>query len=137
MQGTALERVRGKKILASASSSDVEFASLLKLAQPSTEPFGTIKIYVHDNLEIDILNGGYPINFDREKDSTPDEDIILTRCLMYIGAMQAAALLQEGNLKSELYKLDKLSQRQTLERWIDEKDWCRLLYMLITIHRTY
>ena len=122
LQGTALERVRGKKILASASSADVEFASLLKLAQPSTEPFGTIKIYVHDKLEIDILNGGYPINFDREKDATPDEDIVLTRCLMYIGAMQAAALLQEGNLKSELYKLDKLSQRQTLERWIAEKN---------------
>jgi len=119
--GTALERVSGTKILASASSADVEFGSLLKLAEQSEDVFATQKVKVHENLELKILNGGYPINFDRTKDTTPDEDIVLTRCLLYIGAMQAAYLLSIHEQNSGIYDLDKISQRHLLEHWLEYK----------------
>jgi hypothetical protein len=119
--GTALERVSGVKILASASSADTEFESLLTLAGLSGDVFGTRIAQVHENLEMRILNGGYPINFDRVKDSTPDEDIILTRCLLYIGAMQAVYLLSTHEQAGKLYDLDKTSQRHLLDQWIKYK----------------
>lgn len=121
LAGTAFERVSGKKTLASASSSDIEFGTLLKLAEATTDVFGTRKAVVHSTLEVSILNGGYPVNFDRTKDSTPDEDIVLTRCMLYIAAMQAAQLLAEGNQEPGIYDLDQVSQRHMLERWIQDK----------------
>ena len=120
--GTALERVSGSKVLASASSADVEFGSLLKLAEPSTDIFGTQIVKVHEDLDLQILNGGYPINFDRIKDSTPDEDIVLTRCLLYIGAMQAAYLLSIEEQQPGIFDLDKVSQKHLLKRWIEYKN---------------
>ncbi|KND50069.1 MAG: Adenosylhomocysteinase [Parcubacteria bacterium C7867-008] len=119
--GTALERVSGSKVLVSASSADVEFGSLLKLAEPTSDVYGTQIVTVHDDLDLKILNGGYPINFDRIKDSTPDEDIVLTRCLLYIGAMQAAHLLSIGEQTPGIYDLDKMSQKHLLERWVEYK----------------
>lgn len=122
LKGTPFERALGDKVLASCSSANVEFSSLLKFADPSVEPFGTVNVTVHDGLTLHILNGGYPVNFDREKDSTPDEDIVVTRCLLYIGAMQAAELLTQGVSEQTIYNLDKISQKKLLERWIDEKE---------------
>jgi len=121
LKGIALERISGNKIFVSASSADVEFASLLKLAQPTSTPFDTIRVLVHDKLTIDILNGGYPINFDRTQNATPSEDIVLTRCLMYIGAMQAAQLIFENIQMPGIYNLDHVSQKKLLEQWIKDK----------------
>ncbi len=120
--GSALERVQGEKILASASSADVEFGSLLKIADPSREPLETQHVSVHNKLSFSILNGGYPINFDRIKDSTPDEDIVLTRCMLYIGAMQAALLLESNTQESGLYRLDITSQRHMIMKWVKDKN---------------
>ncbi|MDB4992218.1 MAG: Adenosylhomocysteinase [Parcubacteria group bacterium] len=116
--GTALERVSGSKVLASASSADVEFHSLLKLAEQNDDAYGTKIVSVHDGLNLKILNGGYPINFDRTVDSTPDEDIVLTRCLLYIGAMQAAYLLSIHEQTPGIYELDPLSQTRLLHEWL-------------------
>lgn len=122
LRGLPFERVRNKKVvLASASSADIEFGSLLKIAPPHSDPFGALTIPIHEKLTVEILNGGYPVNFDRQKDSTPDEDIVLTRCLMYIGAMQAVELIETGVKKSAIYHLDKTSQTKLLERWIEDK----------------
>ncbi len=121
LKGIAFDRVHGQKILASASSTDVEFATLLKLAEPTTEPFGVRKVKVNENLEFDILNGGYPLNFDREKNATPDEDIVLTWCLMYIGAMQAVRLIDKKIRDGKIYDLDIISQEKILKKWIEEK----------------
>ena len=123
LKGLPFERVTsGKKVLASASSADLEFSSLLKLAPMRSDPFETVLVPVHDQLTIEILNGGYPINFDRVKDSTPDDDIVLTRCLMYIGAMQALELIDNGVSESAVYNLDTVSQKRTFERWIADKN---------------
>lgn len=121
LKGIPFERVRGRKILASASSADVEFASLLKIAEPTASPFGTRYVKINDNLSFDILNGGYPINFDRQRDATPSEDIVLTRCLMYAGAMQSARLIENGVQEGVIYNLDVITQQKLLEEWIKYK----------------
>lgn len=121
LKGIAFERIVGEKTVASATSADVEFASLLKLAPPTQEPFGTREVQVHDDLKIRVLNGGYPINFDREGNATASEDIVLTRCLMYIGAMQAVNMLESGIRDGKVFSLDQTSQQELLERWIEEK----------------
>ena len=121
LKGIAFDRVFGNKILASVSSSDIEFASLLKLAKPIENAFETREVLLHDNLVFEILNGGYPLNFDREKNATADEDIVLTWCLMYIGAMQAVDLIRDGEVEGKIYDLDKISQIKTLEKWIENK----------------
>ncbi|MFA6042711.1 MAG: hypothetical protein WCV85_05265 [Patescibacteria group bacterium] len=121
LKGIALERVAGNKILVSASSADVEFASILKLGLPTNEPFAARKVHVHAGFTLTVLNGGYPFNFDREKDATPSEDIVLTRSLMYIAAMQAVALIANGNGEGKIYAVDQVSQKHLLGQWLKEK----------------
>lgn len=122
LKGLPFDRIiTGNKVLVSASSADLEFFSILKLANKRSEPFETVHIDIHEKMSVDVLNGGYPINFDREKDTTPDEDIVLTRCLMYIGAMQAIELIDENSKEMNIFGLDKISQTKLLEKWIDYK----------------
>ena len=121
LKGIPFERIAGDKILVSASSADVEFASILKIASPTGTPFENRKIEVHEGLTLNILNVGYPINFDRKANATPDEDIVLTRCLLYIGIMQCASLLREGEVEGGIYNLDPVAQRETLSKWIQDK----------------
>lgn len=121
-RGVVLDRVTGTKIFASASSSNIEFNSLLKLIPYPKDPFQTISIPVHKDLTIDILNGGFPVNFDREKEWEPVDDIVLTRCLLYIGIMQAARILTENEISSGIYTLDQTAQEKTLSRWLENKE---------------
>lgn len=122
LKGLPFDRIiTGNKVLVSASSADLEFFSILKLANKRNDPFETVHIDIHEKMSVDVLNGGYPINFDREKDTTPDEDIVLTRCLMYIGAMQAIELIDENSKEMDIFGLDKVSQTKLLEKWIDYK----------------
>ena len=120
LKGIAFDRIHGSKILVSASSSDIEFSSLLKIKQPNHEPFGTITVNIHDQLKFYILNGGFPFNFDREGNASPTQDIVLTRALLYAGIMQAAEAL-ENNQKNDTYMLDKKVQRKLLQAWINYK----------------
>jgi D-isomer specific 2-hydroxyacid dehydrogenase, NAD binding domain len=115
------ERIKGNKILISVSSADIEFASILNFAQNiNVDPFDTIELQIHDNLSFKILNGGYPMNFDRINDATPDDEIVLTRCLLYIGMMQAEMLLREKNPKLGFYNLDPIAQHKLLGRWFQD-----------------
>lgn len=120
LRGTALNRVVGHKKLASASSADIEFFSLLHISRNIKDPLGTIRVKVHDDLEFEILNGGFPFNFDREGNASCEEDIVLTRCLLYAGMMQARDALERG-LIGGLYNLDTTSQSKILGAWLNEK----------------
>jgi len=122
LKGIPFERVSGNKTLASASSTDIEFNTLLRMAEPTNNPFGTRHVKVHHNLSFEILNGGYPLNFDRESNAVPDEDIALTWCLMYTGAMQAVSLIENKQHKGQIYNLDRISQKRILEKWSEEKE---------------
>jgi S-adenosylhomocysteine hydrolase len=121
LRGIAFERAHGHKILVSASSADVEFYTVLKLAPLTDQPFDTRKLSLHDDLTVEILNGGYPINFDRNGDAAPSEDIVLTYSLMYIAAMEAVELIRQQQLKPAFYDLDKVAQRQLLIEWLRSK----------------
>jgi D-isomer specific 2-hydroxyacid dehydrogenase, NAD binding domain len=118
LQETPFERVEGHKILVSVSSADLEFGSVLQFQEKlSQDPFADITARVHDNLSFTVLNGGYPINFDRKNDATPDDEIVLTRCLLYIGMMQAEKLLEKGEALSGFYNLDMAAQTNLLKKW--------------------
>lgn len=121
LRGIAFERIRGHKVLASASSADIEFYTLLKLAPPTDRPFDTRSFQVHDNLTVDVLNGGYPINFDRTKNAVPSQDIVLTYSLMYIATMQAAELMRQDNLEPKIYNLDQGAVRHLMQEWMRQK----------------
>lgn len=122
LRGLPFDRVLGsKKILVSASSADIEYASLLKIAKKSDSLFDTKFVEMREGLHFELINGGYPINFNRVYDSTPDEDIVLTRCLMYIAAMQALELVNNGRTDSVIIQLDKKSQSKLLEKWFADR----------------
>ena len=118
MHGVALERISGHKILVSASSRDVEFASLLNTFSFSEKSFATASIAFYPGLTMDILNGGYPINFDREQEWESAEDMQVTRSLMYAGFMQATKLPSE---RHTIHELDKEIQKEIVSLWQEEK----------------
>lgn len=122
VRGVVLDRVTGTKIFASASSSDVEFNSLLKLVPYLNNKFQTVSIPVHKDLTIKVLNEGFPINFDRKKEWESADDIVLTRCLLYIGIMQAAKILAGNKFSSGIYTLDQIAQEKTLSLWLKNKE---------------
>jgi hypothetical protein len=122
LRGATLDAVYGTKIFVSASSADIEFNTLLSFAQGTHDPLATIDVVPHAGLTCRILNGGFPINFDREREWEPDADIALTRCLLYVGMMQAAALVQKKSRTAGFYALDTEAQKHILDRWIALKD---------------
>ncbi len=126
LRGVALDfdKVFGLKIFASLSSADIEFNMLLKLVRDWHDPYGHLLVAPHVGLQCMILNGGYPINFDREDESEPPEDIALTRCLLYVGLMQAAMLLGQEPSAQNFYALDNTAQRKILGEWLRRKDEC-------------
>lgn len=113
------ERVTGDKVLISLSSADVEFESILRFEPDrSSQSFDVVNIQVHSDLSFKILNGGYPINFNRKANATPDNEIVLTRCLLYIGMMQAKQILEaKDDTKSDFYNLETNSQEKLLRKW--------------------
>ncbi len=80
-------RLRPGCVLISASSSDREFdAPALRAAAPVT--------HLHEDLCVDgvhLVNLGFPINFQGERDPIAPAKIQLTRALLYGGVLQAAA----------------------------------------------
>lgn len=94
----------GGKWFISCSSMDVEFSSLLKLSNRATalctplrlhNPFSTMAVQTKPAPCL-VLNGGFPINFDRERDSVPLHLIQFTRALMHLGLMKAREITETG-----------------------------------------
>ena len=115
LRGVALDRVQGDKILVSASSADVEFYAALNLASFTHLNYGTVPVKVHSRLNLSILNGGYPINFDRQREWEPSDDIQITRCLLYVGLMQSLEL--GHRCTGKLVALDQLLQEDIVKEW--------------------
>lgn len=118
MNSVALDRVIGHKTLISASSRDAEFSSLLNSSGYSERTFSTATVVIYPGLTIDILNGGYPINFDREQEWEAAEDMQVTRCLMYAAFMQAAKLTDD---QQGVHELDAQIQKNIVTLWREEK----------------
>jgi len=113
LKGVVLDKSRGEKYLINASSSDVEFYTLLNRAGFPGENFETISFQSHPELTLKILNGGYPINFNRKKEIEKAEDMQLTQVLLFAGFVEALAFSKKEK-KSMIYKLNTDLQREIL-----------------------
>jgi len=117
LQGIAWNRISGEKIFISSSSADVEFRTILDFGLfKGEEDFADKEIFIHRDLKVVVINGGYPINFDRDGNATETSKIIMTRCLIFIGMMQAASLL-DSSASGGIYELDPTSQKNLFGEW--------------------
>lgn len=113
-RGVILEHMHGKKICISASSSDIEFYSLLYgYNTKRTSSYGIVTSQPEPGLIFSIYNAGYPINFDRTQEWESALDMQLTRSLLYLGIWQSVFM---GNT-SRIQDLDIQKQKETLEEW--------------------
>jgi hypothetical protein len=82
------------KTLASCSSEDIEFQSLLMSNVPAVSHLADREIRVPDGTCL-VLRGGFPINFDGARESLPSEQIQPTRGLLLSGVLQAIGCLRD------------------------------------------
>lgn len=119
LRGVVLDKAKGDKHLISASSADVEYYSILNRAGFLADSFETIDFSPVPGLHLKILNGGYPINFNRRQEIEHSEDIQLTRALLFAGFVDA--LNETFKNKPMLYKLSTKWQREILNIWMAVK----------------
>jgi hypothetical protein len=108
------------RVLASCSSEDVEFQSLLRMyGVPVVDRVAHVVSDVNCLIGargITVLRGGYPVNFDGTPDSVPAEDIQLTRGLL-LGAIFQAVLLSKAQARCEPVMLAPEIQQVVCEAW--------------------
>ncbi len=109
LQPEQLKQCKKDVVLASASSSDIEFPALFLRKQflRSSECHQTLSIN-----GITLLNSGFPINFDGNKYSVSPEKIQFTRSLLLAGIHQALQSKESG-----LIELDKEMQRKIIQKY--------------------
>ena len=66
------------------------------------------------------MNGGFPINFDRDKEWESDEAISLTRALVLLGALQSL-YLDAAVPNTAIEKLSLLSQHVLVKTWLKRR----------------
>ena len=112
----------GSKHLVSLSSRDIEFQELLRNGEKieRTDRFGLIKASHRGAGPFLIMNGGFPINFDRQEEWESDEAISLTRALVLLGALQSL-YLDADVPKAAIEKLSLLSQKVLVSRWLERR----------------
>jgi release factor glutamine methyltransferase len=106
--------LRGQKLFASCSSSNVEFKSILERLPPrgAFEPASGLI----GGATCTVLNGGFPINFDRVTEWELFDEILLTRKLCFEGVVQASSLL--GSPPRGVM-LDPAVQLRLVHEWLD------------------
>lgn len=65
---------------------------------------------------VNLLNGGFPINFDGRRHSVPANLIQLTRALLVCGVMQG---LSDETLSTEMIPLDLELQREVVSKFFE------------------
>ncbi len=87
-QNLDLSLLKKDKTFISCSSEDKEFFSLLTHTQNNfnLNPFSDLKYYTSCGAIVHILNGGFPINFNRRQEISHPNNIQLTRGLL-LGAL--------------------------------------------------
>lgn len=92
ISGNLLAALDGPKILASCSSGDREFGSLLYQARHEIDLSRTINIHCR-GFPVQILNSGFPINFSTAVEHSSPDQIQVTRLLTLLAILQARNLL--------------------------------------------
>lgn len=115
---TALS-LKERKTFISLSSRDVEFQTLLERGSRVAQgaPFGTIEIPTSNGARHNVLNGGFPINFDRTQEWESGADIALTRALVMLGILQG--LCTPSGCTYEPQDLALAAQKVLVQKWLD------------------
>lgn len=133
---SAITYSRQTKWLVSASSKDHEFNALLRKIQYEKKFLGSIpdalKTITYLNInqkEINIIKGGFPINFDNSEHSVPPQYIWPTRASLFLAALSAVNLTNKERLfqhNINLYMLTPSAQLLILRKYIqlNPKDEC-------------
>jgi len=116
--------IKKNKMFISCSSQDKEFLSLLKLIQKNNNytyngALEHICYPLEKDVKIEILRGGFPINFDSSGKSVETCDIQLTRGLLLGGILQAILCVSQAreNKKNTHYMLDPYIQAFVVSNW--------------------
>lgn len=125
--GDLLRRVFGRRVLASCSSGDVEFRGV---SRALTHASRNVSIPRHSNrsefadingmlgrADVLLLNGGYPVNFDRTIEWENPDWIRLTRELTYLSVMQASMSV-DPYTNALGVMLDPYAQQDVVEAWL-------------------
>jgi S-adenosylhomocysteine hydrolase len=119
--------LEGSKVLASCSSQDHEFRSVLTAYNAHAQVDNALRdvCYPLGRGELRILRGGFPVNFDGSSESVPARDIQLTRGLLLAGVVQAAyGCLKPGRKTKLRERLSSAMQRTVVNTWFDaEPGW--------------
>jgi S-adenosylhomocysteine hydrolase len=118
------KQLSSEKIFVSCSSLDLEFRTLLRSIGKISQPVArTILQDVPVNANMLILQGGFPINFDRSRESVPLAEIQLTRALLFAGVLQAASVAERGDRGFSEVPLLASFQHSIVNRWfsLDER----------------
>jgi len=91
LAGVSLCSLAPSVVFASCSSSNTEFASIGRFLGASCA-FGPATGTIGQSTVV-LLNGGYPINFDRQQEWETADEIDLTRQLCFHGLLQARSLV--------------------------------------------
>lgn len=106
--------------LCSVSSSDVEFRALKQTALMSNSYTNEERIlrFKKGQSNFNLLNRGYPINFDNSSESVKFDKIILTRSLIFQAVIQALQI-DKNSYAVKKVMINPESQRKILFNWID------------------
>lgn len=116
------------KTLISCSSEDKEFLSLLRrlgVQKPFVfDPMDTLEYQSEFGATIEILRGGFPVNFDHSGESVAANDIQLTRALVVSSILQAIDYLDASKPfpASAIYDLDTHLQQFVVNEWLSHQD---------------
>lgn len=115
LRGMFIEKIKGKKTFISTSSSNIEFDYLFDLAKTYANRFEDVTLQISKLFTAIILNGGYPINFDRSIEWEPLKDIQLTRALIYAAVYEA---LINNSTRTKLRTLQPKLETKIINKWL-------------------
>ena len=113
----------GCRALASCSSEDIEFRSVLRRYADAV-PLGPSQALQDvlcqvGNHELRVLRGGFPVNFDGTKESVPASEIQVTRGLLLGGVVQALLMTELPSIPATgSFQLASAVQDCVMRSWL-------------------
>ncbi|MFO0725579.1 MAG: NAD(P)-dependent oxidoreductase [Myxococcota bacterium] len=117
-------------VVVSASSKQLEIdmnglrkAATKEWAVPCDDPLVRLPsvTYTLEGKKLTVLGNGWPVNFDGDVEDIPAEEIQLTRCAMFAGALQAAGLKTHVAGQNRLIPLDEEVDQRLYDRFFEEQ----------------
>ena len=112
-----------RKMFVSLSSRDIEFKSFLlsDVHLSSDRPFSDLRVKSSNNFSHTVLNGGFPINFDRKIEWERFDEINVTRGLVLIAILQALCVPACHDM-AKIEKLALQQQYKLVMKWLHNRD---------------